>query len=576
MVRVTFALTILALGSFGECATTPDQQECDSSSDAVEMMQHSMRIGEDQSKVLGQDVVVAPAPSHKSEDWSTYASLFFTSRTALHAAISTASLPYIGVGLACVVVLFALGVRVAGDPGDEPPQADGKLVKDGAEAGAKPERPAFHRRGTFAMVTPTQRAKWTKDDASESMSSAAFVVNMFADLCPPGLLPLAYGLQGTGFVPAFAILFVFYGLCVYTMWTVSRTAEITGKVTFMDQWETVIGKETSWVPVVVVAVVCFGCNLAYACFYGDIFTRLLPTLGLPMPRYVCVLAITIVLTMPLCLLKDLSALAPSSTFAFVCVLYTAGIMVVRWQDGSYAEGGRFYGDLTGDLQPNVPASHMWDFGPQSIVLVNALAVAFLSHYNACKYYRELKGHNPAFFRRIVALAMGTCTVLFGITMVAGYQTFGTAADGVILKNYSREDWPVNVARIGMGLSIVASFPLMFSGLRESVVTLLKRAYPERSDEFDGVRYQDVLSLAMVALIMGCAMLLADVGVVVGIVGSVCGSAIIYIIPCSLYAAALQSPQMDSVKHANEIIGAKFAIGFGVVLGVAGLYATLFG
>merc|ERR1719456_638476 len=174
--------------------------------------------------------------------------------------------------------------------------------------------------------------RWTVEDSNESMGTFSFIVNMFADLCPPGMLPLAYGLKQTGIVPGVLMLGGFYLLCAYTMTLIGRTAQITGKNKFSEQWAAVIGRETSWVPTVVVACVCFGTLLSYACFYADILERALPSLGWEPSRTACVIIFGIVPTLPLCLLKDLGALSYSSAVAVVAVLYTAFVMVLRSVD----------------------------------------------------------------------------------------------------------------------------------------------------------------------------------------------------------------------------------------------------
>merc|ERR1711972_1134504 len=155
------------------------------------------------------------------------------------------------------------------------------------------------------------------------MSPVAFVVNMFADLCPPGVLPLAFGLKDTGYIPGLILLVCFYFCCVYTMWAVAKTADITGAKDFQGQWDKTIGTSTSWVPVFVVVLVCLGCLLCYSCMFADIFAGVMPALGFDMSRSLCLLGFTLFPTLPLCLLKNLSALAPSSSFAVLAVLYTA-------------------------------------------------------------------------------------------------------------------------------------------------------------------------------------------------------------------------------------------------------------
>merc|ERR1719261_1709283 len=258
---------------------------------------------------------------------------------------------------------------------------------------------------------------------------------------------------------------------------------------------------------------------------------------------------------------------PSSGFALVAVLGTAVAMVVRCFDGSYAVGGRFFKE-----QPAVPAQvqggHLWNFGIGTLVLVNALAMGFLSHYNGCKYYRELAHHTPAKLLDCTAKAMGLSSVIFALCAFAGYSTFGDSSDGVILNNYAEDDQVINVARIGMGLSIIASFPLMFSGLREAMMTLLGRA----GVDLALVWQQDLLSVVMLVAILSIALFLTDAGLVVGVVGAVCGSSIIYVIPSVLYAAAIEK-FLSPDKHRTELMVLRCLAVGGVVLGVSGVLTS---
>mmetsp|Transcript_82726 Transcript_82726/g.208162 ORF Transcript_82726/g.208162 Transcript_82726/m.208162 type:complete len:630 (+) Transcript_82726:56-1945(+) len=450
------------------------------------------------------------------------------------------------------------------------PRSTSRMAKDDSSLGLatvpRQPKPQLARRGTV-IVAELKHKHWTINDADETMSHFTFVVNMFADLCPPGFLPLAAGLKSTGFVPGLAMLFVFYGLCVYTMFAIAKTTEITGAKDFAGQWTRTFGQQSSWIPVAVVVAVCFGCTLSYTVFFADIFASVTH-----MSRSTCLVAFTLFPTLPLCLLKNLSALSHSSTFALLAVLYTAGVMVVRAVDGTYREGGKYFAHVPQALAPNVPTHHLFDFGLPSLGLVNALALAFLSHYNGCKYYRELKQHTPSTLVKCTATAMGISSILFAITMVAGFQTFGINADSVILTNYAENDKAATIARLGVGLSIIASFPLMFSGLREAIISLLKHRDPINASDWDVVWRQDAVAMMALALNTTVALLVTDAGVVVGLVGAICGSAIIYIVPCSLYAAATQGFLTDG--NSATLAWLKFLIGLGCVLAVAGCVTTI--
>eukprot|EP00435_Cladocopium_sp_Y103_P026946 s1202_g6.t1 len=170
------------------------------------------------------------------------------------------------------------------------------------------------------------------------------------------------------------------------------------------------------------------------------------------------------------MLKDLSALAPTSFLALIAVVYMAIMMVIRFMDGSYLPGGEFHGFPR-------PKGHIGNFGIASLLLVNNLSIAFLCHYNGCKYYREFMDHRPGKFGVRVFTAFMLASCLFAITMLLGYATFGPNCEGVILNNYAKNDMLANIARFGMGFANVFSLPLMFSGLREATLVLLATANP---------------------------------------------------------------------------------------------------
>ena len=52
----------------------------------------------------------------------------------------------------------------------------------------------------------------------------------------------------------------------------------------------------------------------------------------------CLLIITLVAILPLCLLKSLHALTPFSALGMVAILYTLVFMMIRNLDGSYQDG----------------------------------------------------------------------------------------------------------------------------------------------------------------------------------------------------------------------------------------------
>jgi len=73
-----------------------------------------------------------------------------------------------------------------------------------------------------------------------------------------------------------------------------------------------------------------------------------------------------------------------------------------------------------------------------------------------------------------------------------------------------------------------------------------------------------------------AIIVTDASIVIGLVGAICGSAIIYVIPCFLFDAATSKflGQGDDLHHPMEIYLVR-GLGFaGVFVMIAGSVATL--
>lgn len=433
-----------------------------------------------------------------------------------------------------------------------------------------------HTFGYGESLLPSRFTTWEQKDANETMDDFSIVFNLLADMSPAGVLPLSYGMVGTGYVPAVILLIVFALAAGYMMHLIGRTIACFSNqfLNYAAIWENVVGPGTAWIPTFIVILVCAGNCLAYACMFGDLFAGCMPAFGVTFAtRTVCLIILGIFPLLPLCWLKDLSMLAPTSILAVIAVLYTLGVMVLRWQDGSYLPGGAYFVEA-----PPPAGNHTWTMTASSFMLINGLAIAFLCHYNGCKYYREFEKHTSAKFGARIALSFTLLTIVFATAMIPGYATFGGLSNAVILNNYSGDDMLANLARVAMGIANVCSFPLMFSGLREQTIMLIIFISPSMKAPMDLVWVQNSLSTVMLIIIMFVAILVTDCSIVVGLVGSICGSAIIYVLPCFLFDRAYTkvvpgSSQTLYISKSEQILVRVIGV-MGVFLMFAGTIATV--
>jgi len=120
---------------------------------------------------------------------------------------------------------------------------------------------------------------------------------------------------------------------------------------------------------------------------ADTFQNLLATIGIKLSREQTLFGVTGLVLVPLCLLKDLSSLAPFSLLGILGMAYTAIAMGVRFFGGDYREGGRFFKEMVVANGSSSSGSSskpffgnkgaMSVFSPNTFILISMLSTAFM-------------------------------------------------------------------------------------------------------------------------------------------------------------------------------------------------------
>jgi amino acid permease len=240
------------------------------------------------------------------------------------------------------------------------------------------------------------------DAASASKSSSSsggasvtqLIFNLIKNIVGAGVLSLPVGIAAWGnapsaVIPATALIAIIGGLSGYGFALIGRCCAYTNTKSYRDAWSATISQKSSWLPATCVTCKTFFAILAYSMILGDTFLSLLATAGITATKVPVTLILTSTVLLPLCLLKNLSSLAPFSLVGSLGMVYTAIAMVIRYAGKSYAAGGRFATDVTPALRPafgSVGASGI--VSPQVGILVGMLSTAYM----VCSFcFTHLKG-----------------------------------------------------------------------------------------------------------------------------------------------------------------------------------------
>lgn len=279
------------------------------------------------------------------------------------------------------------------------------------------------------------------------------------------------------------------------------------------------------------------------------------------------LGLTGAVLLPLCLMKNLASLAPFSLVGSLGMMYTAMAMVVRYFGKAYTATGAFGKDNVAALQPSFGTVGVQGaFTPSAAIFISMLSTAFMAHFNAPKFYNELKDKTLPKYYKVVSTSFAIAITIFALIASVGFLTFGANSNGLILNNYSTSDSLMNLSRIAVAISLVFSYPLAFVGARDGVSDLLKMKGTDKT--------QNVLTVALLAGITGIALVLPDVSFVMALAGATLGNGLIYVFPALMYRGAIKK-KADATKGEKREV--KFALGSavaGIIMGVLGTKMAL--
>jgi len=353
-------------------------------------------------------------------------------------------------------------------------------------------------------------------DGKPGSDEAASAANLGKNIIGAGVLALPAGAAGvtasaeaagvghSETIAALVGMFLVFGALNATgFYLIGEVCARTGAKSYQEAWSRTLGASSAWVPSAASVVCCLTGTVACAAVIGGTATDLVSTvtgahLG-ALTHDALLFGVAGTVLLPLCLLPSLAPLAFASVLGLMGVCLLMAVMVFRCADGSYLPGGEFHDAMAWAASaaeaagadaagPSMPIRGVVSSG---LLFAAVLSNAFSAHYNAPLLYSELRGpESPAgaseplederakqdaklgSFHKITNQAFAFACVLCMVVALAGLQTFGTAAQPLILDNYALGDSMAFVARAGLGLCVLFEFPLLERCFRTTTAELL--------------------------------------------------------------------------------------------------------
>ena len=218
-----------------------------------------------------------------------------------------------------------------------------------------------------------------------------------------------------------------------------------------------------------------------------------------------------------------------------------------------------------------------------LVLACMLFEAFVAHYNAPRFYTELKNNTVPRFATMTSLSFGASSLIYALVLVFGFLTFGSNCDGYILNNYSNKDMLASICRLCVAVALVCTYPIVFVGVRDGFLDLCHVPMSKHTST-----NLNIVSVFLLTIITIIAAIFRDLGLVNAVGGGSLGTIVVFVFPALMYKAAIDQQRHDYIVRQGvdqdivtwmEVFEANFAIGlmwFGIVMGTIGVYLAIKG
>ena len=288
----------------------------------------------------------------------------------------------------------------------------------------------------------------------------------------------------------------------------------------------------------------------------------------------CLLAVTLVGILPLCLMKHLNALAPFSAIGMIAVISALISMIVRLLDGSYRPGGYYFDEIPPEMQPSFgsPSStnknHPWSIA--ALPFVCMVYTSFDMHYNSPSFYSELKDASIPRYGTTVAYAFGVTGALYFSIAVVGFLTFGQNSDSYILNNYSPNDPLATVSRLAIGLCSLASYPLNYIGVRDNILEILGMTEYVENDRIK----LSVFTLLLLSILTVTELYVTDLGLINSVGGGTTVTLICFVFPALMFRSSIHKYGDHTRREHYEVWLVMILMTIGVILGIIGVYDSI--
>ncbi|XP_067449043.1 sodium-coupled neutral amino acid transporter 3-like [Thunnus thynnus] len=274
-----------------------------------------------------------------------------------------------------------------------------------------------------------------------------------------------------------------------------------------------------------------------------------------------IIIVSVLIILPLALMKELGYLGYTSGFSLSCMLFFLISVIYKKFN---IECPLKNHDVT--LIDNYTGINSTDFCEAKLFTTNSetaytipiLAFAFVCHPEVLPIYTELRDATKKRMQAVANISILAMFVMYLLTALFGYLTFYGAVESELLHTYSREgpsDVLILCVRLAVLMAVTLTVPVVLFPIRRAVLQII---FPEKP--FHWARHI-AIAFCLIFLVNLLVIFVPSIRDIFGLIGATSAPSLIFILPGIFYIRIVPEDQ-EPLMSRSKIQAAVFAaVGF---------------
>ncbi|KAG9280701.1 sodium-coupled neutral amino acid transporter 2 isoform X1 [Astyanax mexicanus] len=277
-----------------------------------------------------------------------------------------------------------------------------------------------------------------------------------------------------------------------------------------------------------------------------------------------VMLVSLIIILPLSLLKNLGYLGYTSGFSLLCMVFFVIVVIYKtFQIPCPLPNDIINMTLNHTVAHNssVCTPKYFVFNSQTVYAVPILTFAFVCHPAILPMYEELKDRSRKKMQGVANVSFLAMFIMYLLAALFGYLTFNDAVESELLHTYSKVykfDVVLLIVRLAVLTAVTLTVPVVLFPIRTSVNQLLCA-----SKEFSWIRHT-IITVILLACVNVLVIFVPTIRDIFGFIGASAAAMLIFILPSAFYIKLVKKESMMSVQKIGACVF--LASGFLVMFG----------